>query len=148
MTYTLTQLGYLAQVPRFDKYQLAPPAMSLGYSALANLGIRHVAKPHLFRLAQETGGVVINGISDDSYYAQFFYSRAIGARMSFSGDLFANYYDSGLAPGILSLGGTGSLSRSFGRLGTTASVGVYTFNQDGQQDQTQAQATLGARYHF
>ncbi|MDB5678008.1 hypothetical protein [Sphingomonas bacterium] len=96
----------------------------------------------------QSPGVVINGISDDSYYAQFFYSRAIGARTSFSGDLFANYYDSGLAPGILSLGATGSLSRSFGRLGTSASVGVYTFNQDGQQDQTQAQATLGARYHF
>lgn len=98
--------------------------------------------------APQSPGIVINGISDDSYYAQFFYSRAIGGRTSFSGDLFANYYDSGLAPGILSLGGTGSLSRSFGRLGTSASVGVYTFSQDGQQDQTQAQATLGARYHF
>ncbi|THD36944.1 MAG: hypothetical protein E7773_05200 [Sphingomonas sp.] len=98
--------------------------------------------------APQSPGVVINGVSDDSYYAQFFYSRAIGARTSFSGDLFANYYDSGLAPGILSLGGTGSLSRSFGRLGTTASVGVYTFSQDGQNDQTQAQATLGARYQF
>jgi hypothetical protein len=98
--------------------------------------------------APQSPGVVINGISDDSYYAQLFYSTALGAQTSFSGDLFANYYDSGLAPGILSLGATGSLSRSFGRLGTSASVGVYTFNQDGQQDQTQAQATLGARYHF
>src|SRR5579863_10437634 len=47
LTYTLTKLGYLSQVSRFDKYQLAPPAMSLGYAALANLGIRHIAQPYL-----------------------------------------------------------------------------------------------------
>jgi hypothetical protein len=98
--------------------------------------------------APQSPGVVINGITDESYYAQLFYSTALGQRMSFSGDVFANYYDSGLSPGILSLGATGSLSRSFGRLGTTASVGVYTFSQEGQNDQTQAQATVGARYQF
>lgn len=98
--------------------------------------------------APQSPGVVINGISDDSYYAQIFSSTSLGARTSLSADLFANYYDSGLAPGILSLGATSSLSRSFGRIGTTASVGVYTFSQDGQDDQTQAQATVGARYQF
>src|ERR1700712_1336589 len=51
LTYTLTKLGYLSQVSRFEKYQLAPPAMSLGYAALANLGIRHIAQPHLYQLA-------------------------------------------------------------------------------------------------
>jgi DNA-binding IclR family transcriptional regulator len=64
LTYTLTQLGYLSQISRFEKYQLAPPAMSLGYAALANLGIRHVAQPHLHRLAQETGGDVAIGSRD------------------------------------------------------------------------------------
>jgi hypothetical protein len=62
--------------------------------------------------------------------------------------LFANYFDSGLAPGIYSLGATGSVSRSFGRLGTTVSLGAYTFSQKGQEDQTSAQASLGARYQF
>src|SRR5206468_12926287 len=42
LTYTLTKLGYLTQVPRFEKYQLAPAAMALGYAALANLGVRHL----------------------------------------------------------------------------------------------------------
>jgi DNA-binding IclR family transcriptional regulator len=28
LTYTLTKLGYLTQVARFEKYQLAPPAMA------------------------------------------------------------------------------------------------------------------------
>src|SRR6476659_9511252 len=45
LTYTLTKLGYLTPVPRFEKYQLAPSAMSLGYAALANLGVRHCPRP-------------------------------------------------------------------------------------------------------
>ena len=98
--------------------------------------------------APQSPGIVINGVTDESYYAQLFYSTQLGARTTFTGDLFANYYNSGLAPGILSIGATGSLSRSFGRLGTTVSVGAYTFSQDGQQDQTQAQALVGARYQF
>jgi DNA-binding IclR family transcriptional regulator len=42
----LTKLGYLTPVPRFEKYQLAPPAMWLGYAALANLGVRHLAETY------------------------------------------------------------------------------------------------------
>lgn len=98
--------------------------------------------------APQSPGIVINGVTDESYYAQLFYATRLGPRTSFSGNLFANYYDSGLAPGILSLGATGSVAQSFGRLGTTLSVGAYTFSQDGQQDQTQAQALIGARYQF
>jgi hypothetical protein len=46
LTYTLTKLGYLTPVPRFEKYQLAPSAMALGYAALANLGVRHLSEPY------------------------------------------------------------------------------------------------------
>ena len=98
--------------------------------------------------APNSPGITIIGTSDESYYAQLFYSTTIARRTSFTADVFANYYDSGLAPGILSLGATGSVSRSFGRLGTTLSIGAYTFSQDGQEDQTQAQALVGARYQF
>ena len=45
LTYTLTKLGYLTPVPRFEKYQLAPSALLLGYAALANLGVRHLSEP-------------------------------------------------------------------------------------------------------
>ena len=31
LTYTLCKLGYLMQVPRLGKYQLAPSAITLGY---------------------------------------------------------------------------------------------------------------------
>ena len=45
LTYTLTKLGYLAHVERLAKYQLAPAALALGYTALANIRIRQLA-PH------------------------------------------------------------------------------------------------------
>jgi DNA-binding IclR family transcriptional regulator len=79
LTYTLTQLGYLAQVARFDKYQLAPASMSLGYAALANLGIRHVAQPYLHQLSQDTGGDVAIGARDRNAMIYFAQSRGTSA---------------------------------------------------------------------
>jgi DNA-binding IclR family transcriptional regulator len=73
LTYTLTKMGYLAQVSRFDKYQLAPAAMAIGYAALANLGIRGIAEAHMRKLAEETGGDVAVGARDRlsmMYFAQ------------------------------------------------------------------------------
>ncbi|KIZ39416.1 MULTISPECIES: IclR family transcriptional regulator [Rhodopseudomonas] len=64
LTYTLTKLGYLTQVPRFEKYQLAPAAMLLGYSALANLGVRHLSQSFRDELMQQTGGAVAVGARD------------------------------------------------------------------------------------
>src|SRR6201990_2586620 len=56
LTYTLTKLGYLTQVPRFEKYQLAPAAMALGYAALANLGVRHLSESFREELMRASGG--------------------------------------------------------------------------------------------
>src|SRR3954470_4710455 len=61
LTYTLTRLGYLTQVPRFEKYQLAPAAMALGYAALANLGVRHLSESFREEAMRETGGAVAVG---------------------------------------------------------------------------------------
>src|SRR5260370_22665565 len=58
LTYTLTKLGYLTPVPRFEKYQLAPSAMSLGDSALANLGRRTLSEAYSEEVIRETGGAV------------------------------------------------------------------------------------------
>src|SRR5438045_5914447 len=55
LTYTLTKLGYLTPVPRFEKYQLAPSAMALGYAALANLGVRHLSEPYREEVMRATG---------------------------------------------------------------------------------------------
>src|ERR1700750_2920100 len=76
LTYTLTKLGYLTPVPRFEKYQLAPSAMALGYAALANLGVRHLSEPFREQLMRETGGAVAIGSRDRHSMIYFGQSRA------------------------------------------------------------------------
>ena len=76
LTYTLTKLGYLTPVRRFEKYQLAPPALALGYAALANLGVRHLSEPFREQLMRETGGAVAIGGRDRHSMIYFGQSRA------------------------------------------------------------------------
>src|ERR1700681_86560 len=64
LTYTLTKLGYLTHHERLSKYQLAPAALSIGYSALANMRIREVARPYMQELANYTGASVALGSRD------------------------------------------------------------------------------------
>ena len=75
LTYTLTKLGYLTPVPRFEKYQLAPSAMALGYAALANLGVRHLSEPFREQVMRETGGAVAIGGRDRTSMIYFGQSR-------------------------------------------------------------------------
>jgi DNA-binding IclR family transcriptional regulator len=64
LTYTLTKLGYLTHVERLEKYQLAPAALSLGYSALANMRIRQIARPYMQELANYSGASAALGSRD------------------------------------------------------------------------------------
>jgi DNA-binding IclR family transcriptional regulator len=64
LTYTLTRLGYLVAVPRLGKYQLAPAALALGYTALAAQGIRPLAQPFMQEMADYAGGAVAVGARD------------------------------------------------------------------------------------
>lgn len=75
LTYTLTRLGYLTPVPRFEKYQLAPSAMALGYAALANLGVRHLSEAYREEVMRETGGAVAVGGRDRLSMIYFGQSR-------------------------------------------------------------------------
>src|ERR1700676_872678 len=75
LTYTLTKLGYLTPVPRFEKYQLAPAAMALGYAALANLGVRHLSEAYREEVMRETGGAVAGGGRDRLRMIYFGQSR-------------------------------------------------------------------------
>src|SRR6201987_721881 len=77
LTYTLTKLGYLTPVRRFEKYQLAPAAMALGYAALANLGVRHLSEPFREELMRETGGAVGVGGRDRLSMIYFGQSRGM-----------------------------------------------------------------------
>jgi DNA-binding IclR family transcriptional regulator len=75
LTYTLTKLGYLTPVPRFEKYQLTPSAMALGYAALANLGVRHLSEPFREDMMRATGGAVAVGGRDRHSMIYFGQSR-------------------------------------------------------------------------
>src|SRR5438132_10106557 len=75
LTYTLTKLGYLTPVPRFEKYQLAPAAMALGYAALSNLGVRHLSEPFREDMMRATGGAVAIGGRDRHSMIYFGQSR-------------------------------------------------------------------------
>ena len=64
LTYTLTKLGYLTHVERLGKYSLAPAALSIGYSTLANLRIRQVARKQMQEFANYAGASVALGSRD------------------------------------------------------------------------------------
>jgi DNA-binding IclR family transcriptional regulator len=64
LTYTLMRLGYLTQVEHGGKYQLAPAALSIGYAALAQMGIRQIARPLMQELAEYAGASVALGSRD------------------------------------------------------------------------------------
>jgi DNA-binding IclR family transcriptional regulator len=77
LTYTLTELGYLVYVERLGKYQLAPAALALGYSALANMRIRQIARGYMQKLAEWTDASVAVGTRDrlDLIYVEHCRSR-------------------------------------------------------------------------
>ncbi len=95
-------------------------------------------------------GIAILGTNDESYYAQIFYARALSRVSEVDANLFVNYYDGGVpgAQGVLGAGLTGSYQHRFGRLGTIASLGIYTYDQRGFDSTWSAQGLLGARYTF
>jgi DNA-binding IclR family transcriptional regulator len=84
LTYTLTKLGYLTPVPRFEKYQLAPAVMALGYTALANLGVGRLSEPYREELMRQTGGAVAVGGRDRHsmiYFGQCRSGLALGVQL-------------------------------------------------------------------
>jgi DNA-binding IclR family transcriptional regulator len=64
LTYTLTLLGYLTRVERYQKYRLGSSVLSLGYPLLASLQVRQVARPYMERIARDTGCTLNLGMRD------------------------------------------------------------------------------------
>jgi hypothetical protein len=95
-------------------------------------------------------GFTVNGTSDQSFYVDGFMNAALTRRSGVSGNVLGNYYDSGIAgtKAVTSVGATGLYYLNFGRLGTSASLGVYSFSQEGTSDQVSGQAQVGMRYQF
>lgn len=64
ITYTLSALGYLEFLPKWSKYQLGAPVLSLGYAFLNNFGLRTIARPHMQALADRYNCAVGMGARD------------------------------------------------------------------------------------
>lgn len=102
-------------------------------------------------LAPDGGtGFTIDGVRDESYYAQAFIARALDSDTTVDANVFGNYYNSGIAaaPAVYGVGATSSLTRRFGRLSARGSIGAYSFAQQGRPATLSLQALLGARYSF
>lgn len=66
LTHTLTNLGYLIYLERYSKYQLGSAVLSLGYTALAGMDIREVARPLMQELADYSDMAVSLGNRDQA----------------------------------------------------------------------------------
>jgi len=62
LTYTLTQLGYLAPCQKAGKYRLGPALMEWGYSLVARSRVRRLARPLMQALAEYSQGAVNLGV--------------------------------------------------------------------------------------
>ena len=95
-------------------------------------------------------GFTVNALTDQSYYGTAFVGHALDRDSSVSGNLYVNYSDSGIAgaPDVWATGANAAYNRSFGRLGATASAGVYTFDQRGRDRSVAGQALLALGYSF
>lgn len=93
----------------------------------------------------------LNGITDESYFAQGQIAYQIDDVSNINAQVFASLFDSGIAgaPTVLSTGATGAYNRTFGRnLSTTAAVGLFSSRIDGQEGDLTGTALLGLRYSF
>ncbi|WP_174293488.1 hypothetical protein [Sphingomonas bacterium] len=94
-------------------------------------------------------GALVYGQHDQSAYGQFFYGRQLSRVSGIQANLFVNWYDSGTSDvDVWSYGATASYYHNFGRLGTTATLGIYDFKQADVRSQVSAQAQVAARYTF
>lgn len=64
ITFTLTELGFLTKLPDSGKYQLTSQVLSLGYSVMAQMEIRDIARPFMQELADYANASIYLGIRD------------------------------------------------------------------------------------
>lgn len=64
ITYTLTRLGYLVQLPDGGRYALGNATLALGSATLARMDIRQMARPLMHELAEFSGATVAIAVRD------------------------------------------------------------------------------------
>ena len=94
--------------------------------------------------------MTLYAIEDQSAYGQLFASRTLSPVSQVDGNVFVNYYDSGIngSGTVWSYGASANYGHAFGRLSTNAGVGVYSFKATDVDAVWSAQAQLAARYSF
>lgn len=58
LTKTLVEHGYLRHDASQRRYAVGPSVLALGYSALSNLRVADIARPHMQALAESTGALI------------------------------------------------------------------------------------------
>lgn len=64
ITYTLCEKGYLEYVDEHNKYRLTTAVLNLGYTSLARMDVRRIARPLMQALAEHTQASVNFGVRD------------------------------------------------------------------------------------
>lgn len=64
LTYTLTRMGYLRHSVKLNRYALGSAALSLGFSALAEMDVRRAARPLMQALSEHSKGAVHFAVRD------------------------------------------------------------------------------------
>ncbi|TKD50926.1 hypothetical protein [Sphingomonas baiyangensis] len=104
-----------------------------------------------FIAPDDTLGLGIDGLADQSYYLQTFAAHNLSIDSVLTGDIYLNYFDSGLGLGgdIWGAGATAAYVRQLGRVNAIVTAGVYTFDQEGApRPDVSGQALLGLGYRF
>jgi len=104
------------------------------------------------RYSAPTDGTVysVDGLVDQSYYAQLMYARQLSRTATFNASLYANYANPGAvgAEDVITAGGVATLSQRFGRINAFGSLGAYLVDQKGEETDVSGQAQVGMRYQF
>lgn len=64
LCHTMTELGFLVQVPDQDRLRLGLPILTLGYAVLASQRIGETARPYMEAIAKRYQGAVSLGVRD------------------------------------------------------------------------------------
>jgi len=64
ITYTLTKLGYLVQLPDGGRFALGNATLALGSATLARMDVRQLARPLMHELAEFSGATVAIAVRD------------------------------------------------------------------------------------
>ncbi|MFM9978546.1 MAG: hypothetical protein ACKVOP_10955 [Sphingomonadaceae bacterium] len=93
----------------------------------------------------------VDGVVDESVYAQAYLGRALDTQSGVDVSVYANWASSGIAGAsdVLGTGATATYYRNFGpRLSGRAALGLYSTRIDGVDSSLTGAAQLGARYSF